>query len=99
MRRWLTRGADAALTWLGESFAKLWVALLGLAILISFPVAGFAFSFLIGWEAMVWLGGGFWTLLTVAYLFGLFLSVYVWSASVKATTFKLIELIRHGTPN
>ena len=98
MRRWLAR-ADAALTWAGESFARLWLLLLGIAILLSFPVAGIALSLLIGWEAMVWIGGGAWTFFAVAYLFGLFLSVYVWSPSVKATTLRLTELIQHRTPD
>jgi hypothetical protein len=98
MRRWLTR-VDAALTWAGEAFARLWLLLLGSAILFSFPVAGIALSLVIGWEAMRWIGGGAWTFFAAAYVFGLFLSIYVWSPSVKPTTLKLADLILHRTPN
>jgi len=97
MRRWFTR-VDAALTWAGEAFARLWLVLLGIAILFSFPVAGIALSLVIGWEAMRWIGGGVWTFLTAAYLFGLFLSIYVWAPSVKTTTLTLTDLILRRTP-
>jgi len=86
------------LTWAGESFAKLWLSLLGLAILVSFPVAGFFLSFVIGWEAMVRIGGGAWTFLAVGFLSGLFLSIYV-APSVKATTLRLADLILCDPPN
>jgi hypothetical protein len=82
--------------WAGGAFAKLWSLLLAIAILLSFPVAGFFLSLLIGWEAMRWIGGGLWTFLGVAYLFGMFLSIYVWAPSVKATTLGLTDLIQRA---
>lgn len=97
-RRWLT-GANALLTRAGEKFANFWLLLLGIAILISFPVAGIALSLLIGAEAMWWIGGGAWTFFLTAFLFGLFLSIYVWERSVEALTYKLLNLICGKTPN
>ena len=93
------RGVHAALMWAGGAFAKFWFLLLVIAILVGFPVAGFALSLLIGWEAMRWFGGGLWTFLGVAYLFGMFLSLYVWAPSVKATTLELSDLIQRRIPD
>lgn len=98
MKRCLKR-LDAALIWAGEAFAKVWLSLLGIAILCSFPVAGIALSLVIGWGTMKWIGGGAWTFFPAAYLFGLFLSIYVWSPSVKPTTLRLTDLILHGMPH
>jgi membrane protein implicated in regulation of membrane protease activity len=98
MRRWLTH-IDTVLAWAGEAVTRVWLPLLGLAILLSFPVAGIALSLVIGWEAARWIGGGLWTFLAVAFVFGLFLSIYVWSRYVEATTRKLADLIQRSTPD
>jgi hypothetical protein len=94
----LTR-ANALLARAGDAFARLWSLLVGIAILLSFPVAGVALSLVIGMEAMWWIGGGAWTFFITAYLFGLFLSIYVWEPSVKALTYKLLGLISGKSPN
>lgn len=98
MRRWLKR-IDAALTWTGEAFARVWLPLLGIAVLCSFPVAGIALSLVIGWGTMRWIGGGAWIFFPTAYLFGLFLSIYVWSPSVKPTTLRITDFILRGIPD
>jgi hypothetical protein len=83
-RRWLKR-VDAALTWAGGAFARLRLLLLGIAVLFSFPVARIALLLVIGWGTLRCIVGGAWTFFPAAYVFGLFLSIYVWSPSVKPT--------------
>jgi hypothetical protein len=94
----LLKRIDAALKWAGHGMGRVWLSLLGIAILCSFPLAGIALSLGMGWWATKWIGGGAWSLLLTAYVFGLFLSIYVWAPLVRPTTLKLTDLLVRETP-
>jgi hypothetical protein len=66
---------------MGKFLAGFWLALLGLAVLLSFPVCGFIASVAVGAGAGTLVGygtPGVVAFFGVAFFFGLFLSVFVW---------------------
>jgi hypothetical protein len=78
---------------IGLVLAKFWLVLAGLAVLFGFPLSGICASFLVGWCVMKWAGGGAIVLFPVAFLFGLFLSVYVWEPHVKPVVMEAVEAL------
>jgi hypothetical protein len=71
----------ALLEKLGKLLAGFWLGLLGIAILLSFPVCGFVASLAVGAGAGMLVGygtPGAVAFFGVAFFFGLFLSVFVW---------------------
>jgi hypothetical protein len=77
----------------GEQVGRLWRFIIALALLFSFPIAGFFASFEVGFWVADLFGYGARSLLVlfVAFLFGLFLAIYVWEPHVKATTYQAFE--------
>jgi hypothetical protein len=66
---------------LGKLLAGFWLGLLGISILLSFPVCGFIASLAVGAGAATLIGHstlGVVAFFGVAFFFGLFLSVFVW---------------------
>ena len=89
-----------ALEKLGKSLAGFWLGLLGIAILISFQVCGLIASLAVGAGVLVLVGHG--TLGVVAFfvaafVFGLFLSVFVWPHA-KAAILECAEIISEKQP-
>lgn len=83
----------AALDRLGRLLASFWLALLGLVLLLSFPICGFFASLAVGAGAGMIVGygtPGMVAFFGVAFLFGLFLSVFVWP-HVKGDIFDTVE--------
>ena len=72
---------------IGESIRKLWIILAGVVLLIGFPVGGICASFMVGWWVMKGIFGGGFVFFSAAFLFGLFLSIYVWQPYVKPAVF------------
>jgi hypothetical protein len=86
----------------GEIFAGLWLSVIGIAVLLAFPLTGIASSFFVGAFAAWLIGGGVpgtVALFLVAFLFGLFLSVYVWQPHVKSTVYRVTQAILEDRPN
>lgn len=80
----------------GKAVADLWLSLFGIIALLAFPISGIAASFCVGLLAsyMVgpgWLAGVIW--IVVAFLFGLFLAIYVWEPHVKVVIGRIAETI------
>jgi hypothetical protein len=81
----------------GKLLASFWLGIVGIAILLSFPICGFFASLAVGAGAGTLVGYG--TLGVVvffgtAFFFGLFLSVFVWphvTGAVKECAQILIE--------
>ena len=81
---------------IGEAFAGLWIAVFGIIVLFAFPVSAIAACFFLGFYAAQLvgfgsLGGVVW--ISVAFLFGLFLSIYVWKPHVKPLVLRFGENI------
>jgi predicted membrane-bound spermidine synthase len=78
------------------SLRRAWLTLLGIIILFAFPISGIAVSLFAGALAAYLVGGGTFgviVLFVVAFLFGLFLSVYVWEPHVKRVIYRVQEFI------
>jgi hypothetical protein len=72
--------------WCGEVIAKLWLAVAALTLLLVFQVSGMVASLLVGYAAFKLAGAGTFGVIALcvsAYLFGLFLAVYVWEPHMK----------------
>jgi membrane protein implicated in regulation of membrane protease activity len=70
----------------GEEIARLWLVLAALSVHLAFPLSGIVASLLVGYAASSLTGGGTYGAISfcvTAFLFGLFLSVYVWQPYVK----------------
>jgi hypothetical protein len=85
---------------LGKLVAGFWLGLLGIAILLSFPVCGFIASLAIGAGVASLLEVG--TLRIVAFFgcaffFGLFLSVFVWPHA-RGVVLRCSEFITENIP-
>jgi hypothetical protein len=77
----------AILDGIGKLLAGLWLTIIGIVLLCSFPICGFAASFAVGAGVLILIGGG--TLGVIAFFFaafgfGLFLSVFVWPHAKQA---------------
>jgi hypothetical protein len=85
----------------GEEVGSLWFVVVGLAILLGFPVVGALVSLQIGfWTADLFGWGDLFALL-MAFVFGLFLAIYVWDPYVRSPTHEVCETIarrRRGPP-
>ena len=79
----------------GRAVAKAWLVLAGLILLFGFQVSGIAASFLIGFVAARIIGGalGIIAFFTSAFLFGLFLAIYVWEPHVKALMYRAVDAL------
>jgi hypothetical protein len=95
--------SHGALRITGREIGKAWCVLVGLMLLLSFQVVGIiasiylwvlVSSYLIDFGFTKWLSVVI-GLLT-AYLFGLFLAVYVWTPYVKSNMFRAAEIRATG---
>jgi hypothetical protein len=80
----------------GEAIAGFWLSLLGIVILLSFPITGLVASLALGAAFMEMVGRGTFGLILffgTAFFFGLFLSIYVWEPRVKPLVLKVSDLI------
>jgi hypothetical protein len=81
----------------GEHLAEFWLRIVGIVLLLSFPIGGFVASFFVGWEA-AWLVGfgtfGVVVFFLVAFFFGLFLSMFVWQPHVKQAMYDAIGCLK-----
>jgi hypothetical protein len=90
----------AALDRLGRFLASFWLALLGLALLLSFPICGFIASCAVGAGVAMLIGGGTpgaVAFFVVAFLFGLFLSVFVWPHVKDAVSDSIERFTKSGS--
>lgn len=85
---------------LGKLLAGFWLGLLGIAILLSFPVCGLIASFAVGAGVLMLIGTGTFgvaAFFAAAFAFGLFLSVFVWPHA-KAAVLECAEIISEKQP-
>lgn len=84
----------------GELLAGFWLALLGIAILLSFQICGFIASVAVGAGAAMLIGHGTLGVIFffgVAFFFGLFLSVFVWPHA-KDAVYGCTDIIAQKQP-
>jgi hypothetical protein len=94
-------GLQRGLERTGELVAALWLTIFGIFVLFAFPISGIAASLLVGVAAGTLVGSGSFgiiVLVATAFVFGLFLSVYVWEPHVKSVIYSLCELISTRRP-
>jgi hypothetical protein len=80
----------------GETIANLWLVVAGLTVLLAFQVSAIAASLFVGYAALRLTGGGTFGAIVfcvTAYLFGLFLAVYVWEPQVKRAVHSAADII------
>jgi len=78
---------------IGREVGRLWLVLAGVVVLFSFPVSGICASFFVGWWVMKLVEGGAIVLFPAAFLFGLFLSIYVWEPHVKPVVWAAFDAL------
>jgi hypothetical protein len=80
----------------GEAIAVFWLSIVGILVLLAFPVSGIVASFFVGALACELVRQGWFGVtlfFVVAFFFGLFLSIYVWEPHVKRIVFRISELV------
>jgi hypothetical protein len=85
----------------GEVVAGFWLSILGILIIVSFPITGLVASFAVGALICELIGRGTLgvvLLFITAFFVGLFLSIYVWEPHVKPTVLKVADLISGMRP-
>jgi hypothetical protein len=80
----------------GRIIALLWLQLVGIIIILGFPISGIAGSLLVGYSVFTIFGGGGFTVLGVAFLVGLFLSIYVWTPHVGPAVRRAADALMEG---
>jgi hypothetical protein len=87
---------NRGLHWCGKELAQLWLVLAGITMALAFPVSAIAASIFVGVVARWFVGPGTLGVIaffSVAFFFGLFLSVYVWEPHLKSAVHRISEAI------
>ena len=85
---------DNTLQKIAREVASLWFMILGIFILLAFPLCGIAVSLLLGYAIAIAIGGGALVCVLIAFFFGLFLSVYVWGPHVRERILRASDALK-----
>jgi hypothetical protein len=88
------RTVDKWLRRLGKLCADLWCLAAAVVVLFGFLVSAIWVSIWVGVEIRNLIGGGGFVVLLSAFIFGLFLAIYVWNPHVKSRVMAAVDVIR-----
>ena len=84
---------DRILLVIGRGIGSTFIGILCLTVLLAFPVTDIVASFAVGFGVAFYIGGGGLVLFPSAFLFGLFLSIYVWIPYVREPIRRCIDVL------